>query len=272
MFNQMMLQRYMPGDRALQVLNDNGLYFRRVDGYPEDLTEGDREHFGRNELLIVESLNAKVAEPLRMSVEEARTLAFEMMNKDKKDLFIQSWFWDTKMSRFMWDSYAGFSNSPDCALFVMNRFSIGSYFDQVLPAGFRFEPVKYVEDKMQHKDAFFTKGADFHPESEYRISIDVRELAFYNPKILPEYGWISRRAAHSTEMQAEDFRTHRVANEDLFRCVDEFGFILSVPLSTLLEAVLIPTQASPEFAEMFNEQLARMGCKFTCQRVDVPEQ
>lgn len=71
MFSLQILQRYMPGERALQVINDEGFYFRRIDGYPADPTEGDRRFYGQTEQQILEVLNSKFSDGSRITPGEA---------------------------------------------------------------------------------------------------------------------------------------------------------------------------------------------------------
>ncbi|SCW97517.1 hypothetical protein [Pseudomonas sp. NFACC05-1] len=271
MFDQWLLQRYMPGNRILKLLNDDGFYFRRVDGYPDDLTEGDREFFGRNESLILESINSRLFNDNHMSLDEAKRLSKGIVHRDKQHSFIQSWFWHDKMSRFMWNEYGKFNESSNCALIVVNRIKLGSYLDRILPVGCRSGPVKYVEDKLQHREAFFTKGLAYDIEHEYRILIDVGELIFYNKKILPDFNWPPRdMELYCEDDVAENFPNRGVACEDHFRYVDEYGFVLKAPLVELLEAILIPVSASVEFCAQLNDLLASKGCPIQCQRVEVP--
>jgi hypothetical protein len=271
MFHQRLLQRYMLGERALQVLNDDGLYFRRIDGYPEDPTEGDREYFGSKEQLILDSLNSRFSDDTQMTPEEAKQLCQDAMHRDKQSVFIQSWFWHKQMSRFMWENYGKFSDNPDCALFIVDLFKVGNYLDRELPVGYRFETVKYVQDKQRQREAFFTKRIEFEPEREYRISINVGELISFNKKILPDFQWPPRHMeVYCEDDFAKNYRNRGVANEDLFTYVDEFGFILKTPLIELLEAVYIPTSASAEFCNQLNDLLESKGYAFKCQRVELP--
>lgn len=271
MFHQTHLQRYMPGERALKVLEDEGLYLRRTDEYPDDPTEGDREHFGHNEKRILEILNMQVPEELRISQQEAATLSHGQMVSEKKDQFIQSWYWDKHMSRFMWDSYGGYAKSTDCVLFVADRLKLGDYLGHVLPIGYRFEPVRYVVNKQGQKEAFFTKDPKFGVEKEYRVAIDVRQLIFFNQKILPDFKWIKRYEGRDVSKEGENYRNGGVASENLFRYVDGSGFILSAPFTQFLAAVLIPEDASSEFVTRIDELLLLKGCQLKAQRVKVPE-
>jgi len=271
MFHQTHLQRYMPGERALKVLEDEGLYLRRIDEYPDDPTEGEREHFGRNEERILEILNMQVPESLRMSQQEAAILSHGQMVSEKKDQFIQSWYWDEHMSRFMWDNYGGYTKSTDCVLFVADRLKLGDYLDDVLPVGYRFEPVKYVLNKQGQKEAFFTKNPEFGVEKEYRVALDVRQLIFFNQKILPEFNWIKRHEGRDVSNEGANYRNGGVASENLFRHIDDAGFILSVPFTRLLAAVLIPEDASSEFATRIDELLLIKGSELKAQRVRVSE-
>lgn len=67
--------------------------FRRIDSYPDDLTEGDREFFGRMEPQILDALNSNFPDGSRMTLGEAKQLSCDVMHREKQGLFIQSWFW-----------------------------------------------------------------------------------------------------------------------------------------------------------------------------------
>lgn len=271
MFNRYFLQRYMPGDRALKVIEDEGFYFRRIDGYPDDPTEGEREFFGKHEQITVDLLNAEFPAGAQVTSAEAKALAYGAMRREKKGVFIQSWFWHEDMSRFMWDSYGGYSRNADCALFVVNLFKLATFLDNTLPVGYRFQPVEYIQDKQAQREALFTKQEKFAPEREYRISINVGELIFFNKKVLPEFSWPSRNIeVHYEDDFSINFRNRGVAREDVFKYVDDFGFILKAPLPDLLETVYIPSNASSQFHSQLDELLALKGHRIRCKRIDLP--
>lgn len=273
MFHQRLIQRYMPGNKAIKFLEDEGFYFRRVDGYPEDPTEGEREFFGKKEMLILESLNSRFSDENHMTVEQGEQICRKIMSRDKKSVFIQSWFWHERMSSFMWKSYGKATESPDCALLIVDRFKLGSYLDYVLPVGCRFEPIKYIQNKSQQREAFFTKTKDFECEFELRVSIDLSELIFFNKNILPEFNWPPRHMEVSCEDNISDnYRKGGVASEKNFKYVDEYGFILKAPLVELLEAIYIPVNASLEFSSKLDNLLAVKGYDFKCQRIDLPSE
>lgn len=273
MFHERLLQRYMAGDKAIQILKDDGFYFRRIDGYPEDPTEGDREFFGRKEQLILESLNSRFSDDSHMTLEEAAKISKKIMHKNKESLFIQSWFWHKQMSRFMWEGYGKFAESSDCALLLVDRFKLGGYLGHTLPVGYRFEPVKYIQNKQQQREAFFTKNIEFEPEREFRISINVGELIFFNKNILPEFNWPPRHMEiYCEDDAAKNYRNQGIASEHSFKYVDEYGFILKAPLANLLEAIYIPANASVEFSSQLDDLLATKGYAFKCQRVELPSE
>ncbi|MEX3776368.1 hypothetical protein [Pseudomonas sp. MYb118] len=271
MFHQRLLQRYMPGDIATKTLNDDGFYFRRINGYPKDRTEGDREYFGKNESLILSSLNSRFSKTAHMTKEEGAELCKKIVQRDKKGIFIQSWFWHRQMSRFMWEEYAKSSKSPDCALFIVDLIKLGNYLDKTLPVGYQFEPVNYIEDKLQQREAVFSKNLEFQPEHEYRISIDIKELMFFNKKILPEISWPPRHMdVYCEDDLSKHYRNGGIASEHNFKYVDEYGLILKAPLPELLESVFIPTNAGREFSLQLDNILDSKGYDFKCQRIDLP--
>ncbi len=271
MFSRQILQRYMPGDRALQVINDEGFYFRRIDGYPDDTTEGDREFYGQTEQHILDALNSRFPAGSRITPGEAKQLSCNAMHREKQSLFIQSWYWHEQMSQYMWETYGRFTNSPDCVLFIVDYLKLGAFLDRVLPVGYRSSPIQYVQDKQVQRDAVYTKQDKFEPERELRISINVDDLIFFNNKILPELDWAAKHIeVHGKENLDQYYHNYGVACEDLFKYVDEYGFILKAPLPELLEAIYIPSSASAEFGEKLDELLASKGYAIRCCRIKLP--
>jgi hypothetical protein len=134
------------------------------------------------------------------------------------------------------------------------------------------EQVKYVPNKNAQRDGVFTKEERFHPEKEYRISIDLGELIFHNPKILPDFVWPLRPAdAPRSEDLGQHYRNNGIAHEDIFRFVNNDGFVLKVPLPRLVEAVYVPTAASEDFCAKFDALLVAQGFKIRCERIEVPQ-
>jgi hypothetical protein len=261
----------MPGARALKVIADDGLYFRRIDRYPEDKTEGNREFFGCREQQILAGLNAKFSESIKVTAAQASVLAESYMKAEKRGVFIQSWFSHREMSRYMWDSYGEFNRNEDCVLMTVQLQALGEYLDSVLPLGYRMRHVTYVPNKNIQRDGIFTKEMGFEREKEYRISIDVGELIFHNPKILPDLVWPLRPTdAPRPSDLGQNYRNNGIANEEIFQYVNDDGFVLRAPLAELVEAVYVPSAASEEFCATLNTRLNDHGYKIKCTKIDVP--
>ena len=271
MFSRRILQRYMPGEWALRVINDEGFYFRRIDGYPEDPTEGDRKTYCQTERQICDVLNSKFSAGSRITPKEAQELSSHAMYREKKSLFIQSWYWHEQMSLYMWEHYGKYANNPDCVLLTVNYLKLGAFLDKVLPVGCQSRPIEYVQDKQAQRDAVYTKQNKFEPERELRVSIDVGPLIYFNNRILPELNWPARNIeVHSKENLDQYYHSDGVACEDIFKYVDEYGFILKAPLPELLEAVYVPSSASAEFCERLDELLTLKGSAIRCCRIKLP--
>lgn len=171
----------------------------------------------------------------------------------------------------MWETYGGFTNSPDCALFIVNYLKLGAFLDSVLPVGYRFGSIQYVQNKRAQRNAVFTKQDKFELERECRISINVGELIYFNNRILPELDWPARHIqVHGKEDLAQHYRNRGVAREEFFKYVDEYGFILKAPLSELLETIYIPANASVEFGAKLDELLASKGYDIRSHRIELP--
>lgn len=268
MFSRPILQRYMSGDKALKFITDEGFYFRRIDGYPDDPTEGERECYGPIEQQLTEHMNSSIFKSRIITPEIGQQLSSNLMNQEKQSLFIQSWFWQKQISRYMWEIYGGLNNNPDCALFTVDHLKLGCFLDRELPVGYEFGPIKYVSNKQAQRNAVFTKQDKFKSECEYRISINIQYLIHFNNKILPEFNWLSRTQANVEGNPAQYYNNGGVAREDSFKYVDEYGFILKAPLPTLLEAIYIPTSASVEFGKKLDKLLASKGYVIRCHRIE----
>jgi len=205
-----------------------------------------------------------------MTEEDARQLTRSFMLKEKEKIFIQSWFWHRHMSRFMWDEYAKYSHNADCALLVVNRFKLSRFLAETLPIGSASWPVKYVEEKQIQSDAVHTKLQKFENEKEFRISINISNLAFFNSNILPELGYLARPPEHYVAELAKNFRNNGCADESQFKYVDDYGFILKAPLLELIEAIYIPEDASTDFCVELDSLLASKGYTVRCRRIAVP--
>lgn len=236
-FNSVHIQRYLTKDKLVNFFEDEGLYFRRIDQFP-DKTEGVREYYGSNQKKIVEGINYLMKQKYPnfpdMTEEEGEKLALQCLEAERKRTFIQSWFWDTEMSDYMWDEYAGRNKDPDCAILVVDRMVLGNYLDRV-HYGTRMQPVKYVDSKLDQYDGTFPKLEKFKPESEFRLAIE---------NICPQ----------TNQNQRIVFK-------------NDFGFVLKLELKKIISGIIIPNNASHEFEKMINQQLAELGAEYTCKRL-----
>lgn len=266
------LQRYMPAERAIKFINDEGFYFRRIDSFEGDETEGLREYFGSRELEIIDIINSSYPKELGVEEEEARGWMLESMELDRGVCFVQSWFWDVSVSNYMWENYARVNVSNDCALFFVDRFKLGAYLDKIFPIGLDFKPVSYIDDKNKNREGVFTKHKDFSDEKEYRVAIYLEELVFYNNNILPEVR-VSTRGAEGNVGGIDDavksLRNNGRVCENNFEHVDKCGFILKAPLKDLISKVLVPMEASDTFVSNLDESLERKGIDARCERIEI---
>lgn len=271
-FMQKNMQRYMPGERAIKFINDEGFYFRRINSFEGDKTEGVRDFFGSRELEILNIINDCHPEEFALEEGEARDLMLESMELDRSNCFVQSWFWDTEISRYMWENYAGVNKSFDCALFFVDRFKLGQYLDELFPVGFDFKRVSYIADKNKDREGVFTKHEKFCDEKEYRIAIYLEELVFFNNKILPEISCSTRNAEGNVggiNDEVKSLRNNGRACENNFEYVDKCGFILKAPLKDLISKVLVPMKASDTFVSNLDESLERKGIDARCERIEI---
>lgn len=261
MFPRYIIQRYMPKQKFIKMIEDEGLYFRRIDGYEKtDPTEGDRQAFGTREQKLLDSMNSQYPTSPQMSEADARALLEKIMHRDKRSTFIQSWYWNEIPSDDMWYDYAQFETSADCVMFTCNLILLGNVMDRLLPVGLRNKDIEYIDDKQKTREAVFTKRRDFDIEKEYRISIDVNELITFNKKILPEFNWIRRDIEVLTDFDAgKNYRNGGIADSQIFKFVDEYGFILKLPLHILIDAIYVPTQSSSKHHKEMDSLLLSNG-------------
>lgn len=238
MFNSVHIQRYLTKEKLVNLFEDEGLYFRRIDKF-SDKTEGMREYYGSNQKKIVEVINSlmkqKYPNALDMTEEEGEKLALQCLEIDRQRTFIQSWFWDTKMSDYMWDEYAGRNKDPDCAILVVDRMVLGDRLQEA-HYGTRMKPVEYVDSKLDKYDGTFPKLKEFKPESELRLAIE---------NICPTTN-----------------KNERI----LFK--NDFGFVLKLELKKIISGIIIPSNASHEFEKMINKKLAELDIDYTCIRLN----
>lgn len=263
-FHTRQLQRYMPKSRALQTISDNGLYFRRIDCFPDDQSEGSREYDGNNEKTIHEVLK----EVTNLTEEDSRSESHNQMQNDKKNMFIQSWYWDDNMSESMWEKYAQYYDEKDCALFVVDRFKMTEYFNKIMPVGFDSQPAKYVDNKLSQRDPAFTKKMEFESEREFRLLINLEQPLLFNEDLLPRIN----RDRSKTNIHGElvnNARNGGRIDPKKFEYVDECGFIVKAPLALFLEHILIPSDASEAFCTNMNNKLQKHGHTIRCERVNL---
>lgn len=262
------IQRYMSGETARKVLSDNGLYFRRLDCQSADPTEGDREFYGSFETSIKNALNHQISKPTdKLTDNESAEIFLNLMESEKKNKFIQCWFFSNESSPHMWNRFALYDKNKDCALFVANRFILSDYLSKVLPIGYDFKLIEYVEDKHSKNNTDYIKANTYIDENEIRILIDIRPLILFNRKILQNT--YNNQEVYFKENLGENLKNNGVADENLFIDVDEKGFILKAPLSEIITNVFIPNDASIEFENELNELLSLNNYRFTCARINV---
>lgn len=259
------IQRYMPGEIALKVLNDNGLYFRRLDSLSADPTEGDRKIYGSIEKKICDVLhfNKDIAAQ-EITEDDVAEASLQLMEYEKKNKFIQCWHSSNKTSPLMWRNFT--SGNQDCAVFIANRFHLASYLSSTIPIGFDFRKIKYVEDKYKETNTDFIKHVSFKHEKEIRILINLRMLTLYNGNIL-------KNTYNGTQYSGpinigENLTNNGISDENLFIDVDDKGFIMKAPLNKIITNILIPNTASVHFEKRINSHLSSNGYSFMSKRVN----
>lgn len=275
MFEEVHLQRYLTGKKLIQLLNDGGLYLRRIDGF-KDKSEGNRVYYDDKEKNIVNIINNKLERiniDKQVSHEEGEEIAKSMMDAEKSFIFIQSWYKDSVMSKDMWIEYAGYNESNNCALLVIDY---NCLFDQLisrLPIGYSFQKVSYIPDKNLSRDAINSKNIEFIKEKEVRLSVDLSQIGIFNPEILkklnyPYSVYESFLQQYQTQSDLRKYYNNegQVA-ESLFDFRDEKGFILKLDLKDFAVAILIPSTATIEFKEEIQNLLSINN--FSIQLFDV---
>jgi len=237
MFHSVHIQRYLTKNKIVQFFEDEGLYFRRIDKFA-DKTEGMREYFGPNQKKILEGINflfkKEYPDAQDMSEEEGAKLALNVLEFDRQRTFIQSWFWDNKMSDYMWDEYAERNRDGDCAILVADRMRLS---DCLLAAHseMRMKPVDYVDSKLDKYDGVFPKLKEYKPENEFRLAVE---------NICPK----------TNTNQKIVFK-------------DDFGFILKLDLKDFISGVIIPFNASKQFEDIINQKLKDIKSECSCLRL-----
>ncbi len=258
MFKEVHLQRYLTGKKLIQFLNDGGLYLRRIDGF-KDKSEGNRVYYDDKEKNILNVLNKKIENidiNKQISHEEGEEIAKSLMDAEKSFIFIQSWYKDSTMSKDMWIEYAGYNESNNCALLVVDYKCLLNQVISILPLGCSFQQVNYVEDKNLSRDAINSKNIEFREEKEVRLSVDLSQISIFNPEILKKLNYpdsVYESFLYQYQTQSSNlgnfYNNEGRVSESLFDFRDEKGFILKLDLNDFAVAILIPSTATTEFKE-----------------------
>lgn len=266
MFNEYEIQRYLDEDKLCKFIDDNGLYFNRINNFPLDPTEGDGEYFGKLEQDITKSLYpqfVKIYGDLPYSVFEEYAKKEVKKNHDtqKNFIFIQSWFQDRETSIEMWNEYAKYQDNPNCALIVSDIISLGNAIDLHFPIGNAMKKVSYVVDKSKERDHIFTKEQKFIHEKEFRLSLNLQDLGLFNSTLLEFLNFdekIVTSFRHQITMNSslgKYYRNNGIALESSFSPRSKTGFVVNIPINDFVKKIYIPSKASDNFFELIIRKL-----------------
>ena len=266
MFNEYEIQRYLDEDKLCKFIDDNGLYFNRINNFPLDPTEGDGEYFGKLEQDIVKALYPKIVQayghmPYNDFEQLSKKKAEELHDSNKNFIFIQSWFQDRKTSIAMWNEYAKYQDNPNCALIVTDTISLGNAIDLHFPIGNAMKKVSYVIDKYRERDNIFTKEKKFTHEKEYRLSLDLKDLGLFNPTLLELLNFDENIVASFRHQKATNpslgqyYRNNGIALESSFSPRSKTGFVVNIPINDFVKKIYIPSKASDNFFELIVRKL-----------------
>lgn len=281
MFSESDIQRYLDESKINRLIDDNGLYFNRINNFPLDPTEGDGEYWGRIEEDIAKALYPQIIQrfgeiPFEYFVSICKSQLKELHDVKKNFIFIQSWFKDRDTSIAMWNEYAKYNENPNCALIVTDIIRLGYAIDKHFPIGQAMKKVEYVLDKGKATDHIFTKDQKFVHEKEYRLSLDFQNIGLFNHQILTLLGF--------NEATVESFRNQKNANPDLgqyyrnngialessFSPRSQTGFIVNIPINDFIKKIYIPNEASNEFYDSIINKIREKGYNnIECCRIDV---
>lgn len=266
MFNEYEIQRYLDENKLLKFIEDNGLYFNRINNFPLDPTEGDGEYFGKQEQDIIKVLYPQIVKiygdiPYSVFEEEAKKAAKKFHDSQKNFIFIQSWFQDRETSIDMWNEYAKYQDNPNCALIVSDIISLGNAIDLHFPIGNAMKKVSYVVDKSQERDNIFTKDQKFIHEKEYRLSLELQNLGLFNPNLLELLNFDENIVASFRHQKTMDhslgqyYRNNGIALESSFSPRSNTGFVVNIPINDFVKKIYIPSKASDNFFEAIVRKL-----------------
>ncbi|MCF0265973.1 hypothetical protein KW868_16115 [Acinetobacter guillouiae] len=281
MFNQWEIQRYLDESKLLRLIDDNGLFFNRINNFPLDPSEGDGEFWG-----VKEQQNAKALYPL--FVQRFGNISYELFeancikqlkefhDSQKNFIFIQSWFKDRETSKVMWDEYSKYNENPNCALVVTDIITLGNVIDSHFPIGNGMKKVTYVLDKNKERDSIFTKDEKFIHEKEYRLSLELQFLGLFNHKLLEILNFDEsivesfKNQKHTIQDISQYYRNDGIALESSFSPRSQTGFIVNLPINDFIKKIYIPTKASNVFYESIVSKLKEKNfLNIECIRIDV---
>lgn len=255
-----LLQKYMNGRFALDVISQQGFYFRALHQYPDDPEEGISRHVscaGRDAVEGVKELLGISASDYDAGIEqEVRDLDDSL----RSIFFSQSWFLSDLSSPDMWREYADYDidENKDSVLFVVRQPFYYQEMYRVVKGSLQAKKVRYVSDKTADSDRFFTKGKRFSYEEEYRFLINASNLSIYNKGILDfDFGEVVRGLGG---IDSSEY----VVDRDDFHRVDENGFYVKVDFSKIDLMVCVPCDASESFKNKISELLDCFGLSPVC--------
>jgi|GEM_PF-943889 len=281
MFNDYEIQRYLDKNKLLRLIDDNGLYFNRINNFPLDPSEGDGEYWGIREEQIAKALYPQIVQRFgNISYELFEEMCIKQLKEfhdsQKNFIFIQSWFKDRETSKVMWDEYSKYNENPNCALVVTDIITLGSVIDSHFPIGNGMKKVTYVLDKNRERDSIFTKDEKFIHEKEYRLSLELQFLGLFNHKLLEILNFdesiIESFKSQKTTIQdiGQYYRNNGIALESSFSPRSQTGFIVNLPINDFIKKIYIPTKASNEFYESIVNKLREKNfLNIECIRIDV---
>lgn len=260
MFNEYEIQRYLDENKLCKFIDDNGLYFNRINNFPLDPTEGDGEYFGKQEQDIIKVLYPKIVKayghmPYNDFEELSKKEAKKFHDSNKNFIFIQSWFQDRETSIDMWNEYAKYQDNPNCALIVTDTISLGDAIDLHFPIGNAMKKVSYVVAKSHERDNIFTKDQKFIHEKEFRLSLDLKDLGLFNPNLLELLNFdenIVESFRHQKTIApslGQYYRNNGIALESSFSPRSKTGFVVNIPINDFVKKIYIPSKASDNFYE-----------------------
>lgn len=163
--------RYLSKEKFKWLLSDNGIYVASAFAQ-SDIKEGVFDH-----TIVSTILKHDGRLPLEDNQWESfDNMSFDMMEINRKESYLTSWYLGNEETSKMWSEYA-----KDGIILVSNTYKLMDTLPQPLTHAASFYEIIYDDNKKRHSlyDSLKYKSKEFYYENEFRLVIDLGEYSIF---------------------------------------------------------------------------------------------